>query len=731
MRRFATALTAWLIALSLHGCSLAGLWGDHLDTESRTFVDEAIPAVVAEWDVEELVARGTPELGRYPLRQQLVDIFFLYRRLGKLTKYEGATGEATIALNSRQGLVITAQYVATASFEAGKATINTVLVKQHGAWRIAGMQVNSPILTATADQDRDDKPAPPAPTKQPSLEARVATLLEGDDVQLRAHVADVFELAQRHAQGGEAAEAIRLYRRGVKVAAGDLDAQLALAHLLQTTGATDEAVAKARMVAERAETEEQITAAEALLARLGAPAAPATAPPAISPNVEITLVPLGNPSDRLLRTVRDRLRAYLGINFVITDQTMALGSPDRTWATPYVAQLYRSVYEALSPSQIEQIEDELDLGEDDLTEETNRLRFIRATLDKEGESGKTARAKLSATLRDLRSHPQYDTSRLLAEMRRRFPLPLSETNKGYLAVTEADIYEDDDHFRFGASLPRYAIVSYHRFSAAFNHDYPNRPRLIERTFKQAVSSTMFVLGFPRCDDPNCVRVYPHSLAEHDAKPALLCGNCRQTLDRYKVRLTANRDAGLRERKAGDALLAKGKVEEAITSYRRSIAANPNRFYAHYRLGRALQKAGDLDGLIEAFRNASRIEPRLAEPYHAIGVAYGGQGKFEKAINSLKSAAALAPDAIIRNDLGYSYYRAKQYLKAIVALQRAVEVDDSLAIGHYNLALVYFATQAWQRAASECNRAIALGYRADPRFVQALNRVRRGAVTPSN
>ena len=40
-----------------------------------------------------------------------------------------------------------------------------------------------------------------------------------------------------------------------------------------------------------------------------------------------------------------------------------------------------------------------------------------------------------------------------------------------------------------------------------------------------------LFGLQRCSDPTCPRAYPNSLDEHDAKGAILCGQCRDGFDR--------------------------------------------------------------------------------------------------------------------------------------------------------------------------------------------------------
>jgi tetratricopeptide (TPR) repeat protein len=54
---------------------------------------------------------------------------------------------------------------------------------------------------------------------------------------------------------------------------------------------------------------------------------------------------------------------------------------------------------------------------------------------------------------------------------------------------------------------------------------------------------------------------------------------------------------------GNALKAKGRLNEAIAEYREAITLSPNDAYVYTRLGNALAAKGDLDGAIAAFQTA--------------------------------------------------------------------------------------------------------------------------------
>ncbi|MHC4292488.1 MAG: hypothetical protein ACYSTR_09790, partial [Planctomycetota bacterium] len=105
-----------------------------------------------------------------------------------------------------------------------------------------------------------------------------------------------------------------------------------------------------------------------------------------------------------------------------------------------------------------------------------------------------------------------------------------------IGITKEDIYAKDYNFLFGWGGKGYDIMSYHRFTADFNNDKPNRPLLVKRTLKQCISSTFRTLGIQRCTSPTCARAYPNDLTEHDRKAVELCDWCKEWLkEKLKVK----------------------------------------------------------------------------------------------------------------------------------------------------------------------------------------------------
>jgi hypothetical protein len=135
----------FLVILVVGGAGVAyvAITGGALDRESKAYADAAIPAIVGGWNESALETRASPEFRSAVSKSDLDRLFLLFRRLGHLKKYNGVKGEANISVTTQRGRMITARYVGSADFDAGRAQIRIILIKHGGNWQILGFRVNS------------------------------------------------------------------------------------------------------------------------------------------------------------------------------------------------------------------------------------------------------------------------------------------------------------------------------------------------------------------------------------------------------------------------------------------------------------------------------------------------------------------------------------------------------------------------------------------------------------
>lgn len=144
------AFLVLLVLLAVATATIA-VFGKRLDTESKAFVDAALPAIVSDWDVRELQKRASPEFDDAVDYDELEDDFETLSQLGRLEEYKGSAGDSNIAISLQYGCEITADYTANADFEAGSAEMRISLIKHGGTWQILDLEINPQSPPAESD----------------------------------------------------------------------------------------------------------------------------------------------------------------------------------------------------------------------------------------------------------------------------------------------------------------------------------------------------------------------------------------------------------------------------------------------------------------------------------------------------------------------------------------------------------------------------------------------------
>ena len=131
---------ALLVVIAATSASLA-IIGKKLDKESKAFVDAAIPAIISDWDITELQKRASPELDETADYDDVEEYFGSLQQLGKFQEYKGSIGDSNITI-SLSGYEITADYTASADFEAGSVELQISLIRHNGLWQILDFKVS-------------------------------------------------------------------------------------------------------------------------------------------------------------------------------------------------------------------------------------------------------------------------------------------------------------------------------------------------------------------------------------------------------------------------------------------------------------------------------------------------------------------------------------------------------------------------------------------------------------
>jgi hypothetical protein len=135
-----------IIVIGIIGFSIAAYHGTKLDKSSKAYVDKIAPLIISSWNSKELVNRASPELLKAVPQDKWNAMFKMFsKKLEALKEYKGSKGDSFMNF-SPVGKVITAIYIAQATFEKGNAEIKISIIQHNEKWQLLGFYVNSPAL---------------------------------------------------------------------------------------------------------------------------------------------------------------------------------------------------------------------------------------------------------------------------------------------------------------------------------------------------------------------------------------------------------------------------------------------------------------------------------------------------------------------------------------------------------------------------------------------------------
>ncbi|MFN2566009.1 MAG: protein kinase [Gemmatimonadaceae bacterium] len=122
-----------------------------------------------------------------------------------------------------------------------------------------------------------------------------------------------------------------------------------------------------------------------------------------------------------------------------------------------------------------------------------------------------------------------------------------------------------------------------------------------------------------------------------------------------------------------------------------------------------------------FERAVALNPGYATAHQWYARYLTAVGRFDDAVRAVRRAQDLDPlSVIITAAVGYAYYFARDYDRAIAQCRKALEFDPNFSRAHYNLGLVYEQKSMFGEAIAEFQRAVALsGNTPTPLYLAAL------------
>ena len=136
---------------------------------------------------------------------------------------------------------------------------------------------------------------------------------------------------------------------------------------------------------------------------------------------------------------------------------------------------------------------------------------------------------------------------------------------------------------------------------------------------------------------------------------------------------------------GQALYAKGEVDEAIVQWQETLRVAPETAKAHHLLGLALQHRGKVPEAITALQEAVRLTPHDAAAYIHLGQALEAKGDVEAARAAYQKAQQLVPtSAYIYDRLGHLSAAQEKWGETVYAWRETVRLRPQSAAAYANL-----------------------------------------------
>jgi len=165
--------------------------------------------------------------------------------------------------------------------------------------------------------------------------------------------------------------------------------------------------------------------------------------------------------------------------------------------------------------------------------------------------------------------------------------------------------------------------------------------------------------------------------------------------------------------------------EPVTFYERTLKYSPRSIKVLNNLGMTYNNIGKHKEAIKLYKKAIEINPNFINAHNNLGMVYQATGKGDEAIISYKKAIEINPNYIhAYNNLGNVYGNMGRAEEAVASYKKALEINPNIAIVHYNLAIQYYRNGSHNLAIKHCDRAIKLGYKATPTFLEALRPYRK-------
>ncbi len=324
-------------------------------------------------------------------------------------------------------------------------------------------------------------------------------------------------------------DAISCLEQAVQLAPHEVEVQMELAETCRDAGKGEKAAAAAKIVWENAETQSMLENSAALLGvKMEA------LPPVISskatndPTIGVAII--GQVDPWIVAATARILHNSIGLPIQRLVVRWTPEAPTRT-AARIVAKNIRDTIRWDVPA-VQDYAAEIGITDKDKASDMKLAELLTGLLLQSGD-----RARAVQVMKDFEQAGkegfQWEDQVLWAPY-----LAATQPYLGHfvtwMGITSMDIFSGKSNYVFAngrsSISEQWSLVSYARFQSSFWHQTPNRKRFETRLKKQLLSSFANAKGLPRCSNPSCVRAYPASLDDLDAKGEEYCPQCRKALE---------------------------------------------------------------------------------------------------------------------------------------------------------------------------------------------------------
>jgi hypothetical protein len=136
------------VALIVGFIGYSAYQGRALDASSKAYVDRNVPLIISSWSKDELLKLASPQLLNIINEKpdQIDHLFQGFSKLGAMRSYDGSKGDSNVSYTNKDGKIVTASYIADATFENGNAQISVRLIQASGTWHFLLFNVNSSLF---------------------------------------------------------------------------------------------------------------------------------------------------------------------------------------------------------------------------------------------------------------------------------------------------------------------------------------------------------------------------------------------------------------------------------------------------------------------------------------------------------------------------------------------------------------------------------------------------------